>query len=90
MTRFPTMGLLFFELIWLLSSVIVLADMIDNKASPWPDGGNSDLASKGSVKKERRKRNTGSRQFCLLPYLYLPIKFEYIHSQRAKPSYLLI
>ena len=50
------MGLLFFELMWLLSSVIVLADMIDNKASPWPDGGNSDLASKGSVEKERRKR----------------------------------
>ena len=56
----PPMGFLLVALIWLLSSMPVLAEMNDNKALPWPDGGNSDIASKDSVQKERSKRNAGS------------------------------
>ena len=65
------MGLLFVELIWLLSSMPVLADMKDNKTVPWPDGGNSDFASNDSVQKERSKRNAGSKLNLVLLYLYL-------------------
>ena len=60
MTPSPTMGLLLIELIWILSSMPVLAVMEGNRTLPWPDGGNSDIASKYSVQKERSKRNGGS------------------------------
>ena len=60
MTPFPMMSLLLVELMWLLSSMSVLAEMTDYKAVPWPDGGNSDFALKDNVEKERSKRDTGS------------------------------
>ena len=75
MTRSSTMGLLFVELIWLLSSMPVLADMKDNKIVPWPDGGNFDFASKDHVKKERSKRDTGSK---LIFFLIFIIQFKNI------------
>ena len=60
MTPSPMMGLLLVELIFLLSSMTVLADMENNETVSWPDGGNSDFASKDNVEKERSKRDTGS------------------------------
>ena len=70
MTLFPMMSLLLVELMWLLSSMSVLAEMTDYKAVPWPDGGNSDFTSKDSVQKERSKRNAGSKLNLVLLYLY--------------------
>ena len=71
MTQFQMMPLLLVELIWLLSSMSVLAEMTDYKAVPWPDGGNSDFTSKDSTQIERNKRNAGSKLYFVLLYLYL-------------------
>ena len=76
MTQFSMMPLLLVELIWLLSSMSVIADMNDYKAVPWPDGRNSDFTSKDSVQKERSKRNAGSKLNLVLLYLYLSFKVQ--------------
>ena len=72
MTQFSMMSVLLVELIWLLSSMSVLADMNDYKAVPWPDGGNSDFTSKDSIQIERSKRNAGSKLYLVSSiFIYL-------------------
>ena len=81
MTPSPMMGLLLVELIFLLSSMTVLADMENNKTVSWPDGGNSDFALKDYVEKERSKRDTGSDLiFSLLYFCLHETKFNHINS----------
>ena len=84
MTQFSMMSVLLVELIWLLSSMSVLADMNDYKAVPWPDGGNSDFTSKDSIQIERSKRNAGSKLYLVLLYIYLSFKSKNVFSLNTK------
>ena len=80
------MRLLLVDLIWLLLPMLVIADWNGDKALPWPDGGDSDFASNGSVQKERSKRDSGSAQlnfYRIVIYLFMLLYFVIILPARS-------